>query len=149
MITRLLMLFFLFIAHPWGYAADPVNPDEVLVIVDMQKRFIAAGDEELQYQIVRKIEQAKDGNQLILVLEYKNHGETFELILEALKKEDYPYYYILEKEEDSGAEEVVSWGQFMYVYQINGPWAFKSFDFKSFYSPSSLWLLPFSNFSVW
>ena len=76
-----------------------------LVIIDMQPDFEAANYDWLVENIVEDVELAKRHGANILVVEYCNHCETHEKIVEAIG--DYLNAYTIEKWDDDGSEEII------------------------------------------
>lgn len=79
--------------------------DSALIVIDMQRHFLASHPDWLIENICQKIKNFKEKNCPIYVLEYVGYGSTLFPIYDLLC--DYPKFYLLEKEEDDGSKEIV------------------------------------------
>ena len=79
--------------------------NHALVIVDMQYRFLAARGNKIRSESLKQIQEAKDNNHLIIILEYQSFGRTLPSIRKML--EDYDNVYYLDKSDCDGSRELV------------------------------------------
>jgi hypothetical protein len=78
----------------------------ILVIVDMQAKFPASLHPYTQDQIIKEIQNAKNNNDFIIVLEYACYGPTLSRIMNAIGF--YNKLYVLQKDDDDGSPEISS-----------------------------------------
>ncbi len=77
---------------------------KILIVVDCQPGFGITDDMDLVKNTVKKIQEFKERNDPVIVLEFRGHKRTVNSILELI--EDYPDGVILEKSYNDGSDEI-------------------------------------------
>ncbi len=77
---------------------------KILIVVDCQPGFGISNDMDLVKNTVKKIQEFKERNDPVIVLEYRGYQRTVESIRDALK--NYPDGVFLLKDYNDGSEEI-------------------------------------------
>jgi len=102
------------------------EPEQTLVIIDMQELFIEADEEKIIPNIIAMIRHAIAKKWAIIVVEYSGSGETDQEITQALR--GYPHKDTVTKHDCDGGRQVIAcieshpaWSTNLLVCGVYGP----------------------------